>query len=201
MVGTTKKDDDGSFLIIDNSIKAESLPDTAVQLFEATPVESIQEVAPVSEISFFSEEKGTSEVENSVVFEDSEVESTSENIEITPLESATKEPLVSVQEVNIETLPEITSVAMVEEVAQVSEIRSEASDIYAPIRTALTEYENMLSGLMKDAQVGDQEVIDCNARVAEAKAEAKKALERRKSLDAGINQVKQMKESLALQLK
>jgi hypothetical protein len=36
-------------------VSADSIPDTAVQLFDATPVESIQDVTPTSEVSFFSE--------------------------------------------------------------------------------------------------------------------------------------------------
>lgn len=76
----------------------------------------------------------------------------------------------------------------------------EKNDIYAPLRTAIAEYDAILTTHAQIAATKDQEIADYNNQVAVAKAAAKKALDERKALESEMDRVKQMKELFALQL-
>lgn len=76
----------------------------------------------------------------------------------------------------------------------------EKNDIYAPIIKAIAEYDSILAGHARIADAKDAEIAEHNARVAELKAAAKKALEERKAIETEISKVKQMKELFSAQL-
>lgn len=249
--GTKKDDQDGSFLIVDNSITVDSIPDTAVQLFdEPVVVTPVQEVNNLSEISFFSEpviSKAIEPVDEELVI----VENSSPaeiaffdepvivNTEVTPIPEITTESAQLITFMNEPSLvisPEITNVAtvgeitpLVQEEAKVSDIIMpvvvevikeeiiqstyvpEKNDIYAPMKRAIAEYEKFLAALMEDAKKEDAEIEAANARIAEAKEIAKKAidlakelakqaLEKRKILDGEMKRIKEMSDTLALQI-
>lgn len=220
---------DGSFLIIDNNVSADSLPDTAVQLFDTTP-----EAVSVSEISFFSEPAMPIAESSGIVGE--VAESSSSEIAFfdgpvataeasSEMESASDSAISFMEEPILESSGENTVTTLVEEPeagsaqnsieeekAQFFGITStetvqepvsaqEKNDIYAPLRKAIAEYDAILVGHTRIAESKDAEIADYNNQVAVAKAAAKKALEERKSLDAEMDRVKQMKELFSAQLK
>lgn len=77
----------------------------------------------------------------------------------------------------------------------------EKDDIYAPLRKAIAEYDTILASHIQIAEAKDVEITEYNARAAEAKASAKKALEERKALETEMDRVKQIKELFTAQLK
>lgn len=221
-----KKDDqDGSFLIIDESVKAEALPDTAVQLFDA---------APANEISFFSEPAASGT--ESMVTADAEVSTPSEiaffdGPAIASDEAVISEPVAetesavlfieepAVAEVSAPLLLEEAAVPAQEEKMELSALLTsmetekepeiiaetaivpEKNDIYAPLRKALAEYDSILAAHTQIAEAKDAEIADYNNQVAIAKAAAKKALEERKALETEMDRVRQMKDLFSAQLK
>ncbi len=99
---------------------------------------------------------------------------------------------------------------MKEEITQGTYV-PEKNDIYAPMKRAIAEYEKFLAALMEDAKKEDTEIEAANDRIAEAKEIAKKAidlakesakqaLEKRKILDAEMKRIKEMSDTLVLQI-
>ncbi len=214
-----KKDEqDGSFLIVDDSGKVEDIPDTAVQLFdsskqEATPeaeisffsepvVSTTTESSP--EISFFSEPVGT-EVEPivSLVEKAAETESSVILMEDAPVEATEEIIAPVVEDTPVEAVQEVQFFAPAEIVAEpvTTVVVPEKNDIYAPLKKAIAEYDAILAAHMQIAASKDAEITDYNNQVAAAKAAAKKALEERKALETEMDRVKQMKELFSAQLK
>ena len=204
-------------------MNATTVPDTVVQLFDVTPeVTFTPEIAPVSEVSFFSDPlvsltessdivsvspvaevaffnapKFTSDDNKSNILETiSEIQAPTEAIAEQP------ESIISSEVMDTEVLP-------VFDIAQLPV--PDKNDIYAPMKRAIAEYENFLTELMKDAEIKDQEIIDYNGQIAEAKkiaklaidkaqASAKEALEKRKNLDAEMKRIQEMSNLLSLQI-
>lgn len=226
----SKKDDqDGSFLIIDDSVNTVVLPDTAVELFH-TP-----EVASVSEISFFSEPLQVATIEEdsstgiaffepsttTLLASDSEEKTESESVAFF-METPSEVQVISDSAIeSVKNVQEETSVSLFDNVLAESpkepEIIAivatpEKNDIYAPIRKAISEYDTILLAHAQIAEAKDVEIVDYNAQIAEAKRiakqtidkaqeSAKKALSERKALEVEIDRVKQMKELFSAQLK
>lgn len=146
---TAKKDEqDGSFLIIKDDIKAETLPDTAVQLFDAAPA---QESAPASEISFFS-----SPVETPVetVPEMSIVSESAPSSEIAFFD----EPTASVTEpIVIESEPETDSVVLFSEEPVVAEVSAPVV-LEEPV-VPVQEEKMELAALMASVEVAKEPEI------------------------------------------
>jgi len=232
----TKKDEqDGSFLIIDDSVSANQLPDTAVQLFDAAPevVTSVQEINSIPEVSFFSEPAAAvmntteaNETTSEVTFFTEPIEDVHGDIVVVATEEADVEgsKVVSFAEESVAEVPEESAMGMVaDEISEplqkdmnileavavaptetVVEMTTnsvlEKNDIYAPVRKAIAEYDEILVSHVKIAEAKDAEIAEYNNRVAEAKAAAKKALEERKALETEMMRVKQMKELFSAQL-
>jgi len=200
--GTTssvaKDEQDGSFLIIDDNMNANSLPDTAVQLFDATPK---TEAVPVAEASIFSDSTTS-------VVEDSEVLSEKENIpssEISFFDSPVSDTeittlVASVEEDVIELPKEVVTTAVVEEITEpVQEavildiapsveitkeqtVSLEKNDIYAPLRKAINEYDTILASHAQIADVKDREITEYETQIVQAKEVEKQTIEAAKKL-------------------
>ena len=225
-----KKDEqDGSFLIIDDSMNAKSLPDTAVQLFDTTPVIS----SPVAEISFFSSTIETAqETPIEIVVENTTTSSSSSDIsffsEPTSVNeliswdiddtASSEQTLVDMDEGGKTEAIDITEPLVVTDMTesiQVWNIFSESvevdsfiipkalhkNDIYDPVRKAIAEYDSILEEHAKISEAIDNRIADRNARIAEEKAAAKKDLDERKTIDTEINKIQQMKDLFSAQLK
>ncbi len=199
---TKKSEQDGSFLLINEDVNTDTIPDTAVQLFDAVPEVTS---SPESEISFFSEPT-VSSVEDVVVATEPTEEPVSAQIEFFTESTVTTPVPVEAEEVS-ETDNLISF--MDESSAPVSEAQSSTpveatvskDDINGPLQNAIKEYNGMLERHMKVAGAKDQEIADFNDQVATAKAGAKKALEERKSLETEMDRIRQMKELFSAQLK
>lgn len=199
---TKKSEQDGSFLIINDSVNTDAIPDTAVQLFDAAPEVTS---SPESEVSFFSEPV-VAPVEDSVVTTESVEEPVSAEIEFftestvaptAPVEAETvseTDNLISFMDESSTPTPSIETTTLVEDIQS-------KDDINGPLQNAIKEYNGMLDRHMKIATAKDQEIADFNEQVAIAKAGAKKALEERKSLETEMDRIRQMKELFSAQLK
>jgi len=194
----TKDEQDGSFLIIDDNMNANSLPDTAVQLFDTT---TETEVTPVVETSISSDSTAS-------VIEDSEVLSEKENIpssEISFFDSPVVDvemttPAVSIEEDVIELPKEVVATAIVEEISEpVQEavmfdiapsveiekeqiVSLEKNDIYAPLRKAINEYDTILASHAQIADIKDKEITEYEAQIIQAKEIEKQTIEAAKKL-------------------
>lgn len=201
---TKKSEQDGSFLIINETVNTDSIPDTAVQLFDAVP-EVIS--SPESEVSFFSEPI-MEPVEDAVTVTEPVSETASAEIEFfTEPTVATPEPVETPTETVSQTDDLISfmdeSSTPVSEAESTSSVEATVSkdDINGPLQNAIKEYNGMLERHMKVAGAKDREIADFNDQVAIAKAGAKKALEERKSLETEMDRIRQMKELFSAQLK
>ncbi|EKD29939.1 MAG: hypothetical protein ACD_78C00206G0003 [uncultured bacterium (gcode 4)] len=187
---------DGAFLIVDDSLSASDIPDTAVKLFDeesaAEPTVSAETPTNNVEISFFSETPASTD----------EVTKATEDVVVTELEAIT-------EDIQAETsvVPEIVS----EDYTQSTSASTETYDIFAPVRKAIAEYSEYIADRTKLADVKDQEIVECNARIAQEtsernariaaeKAAAKAALDERKKIEAEIDRAKQMQAVFTAQL-
>lgn len=199
VVGTTavtsqKTDEqDGSFLIIDDSVTTADIPDTAVKLFDEEPVAEIsatEEMVSTSnkEISFFSETPAPADEAP-----EDEVMETTEDLVAT-------EPEVIVEDAQEETSE--VSEAITEDYSQgdASVASTETYDIFAPVRKAIAEYNEYIAERTKIADIKSREIDEQNARIAEAKAAAKAALDERKKIEAEIDRARQMQGVFTAQL-
>jgi len=191
---TENSEQDSSFLIIDESVNAESIPDTAVQLFDAPSEEN---TAIVSEMSFSTEPEVPEVVVSEISFDSSREMGVSPEPVVST--EASTEPEMAEPIVNIETLTFGEAEIPAEEVIAASV--PEKNDIYAPVKNAIAEYDAILESHTKIAEAKDAEISDYNDQVATAKAAAKKALEERKNLETEMDKVRQMKELFSAQLK
>lgn len=184
---TSQKTDeqDGSFLVIDDSVTTADIPDTAVKLFDEETVaeDSTVEVTSVSnkEISFFSETPAPV----------NEVPETTEDVVIT-------EPEVIAEDVQ-EEVSEVSEV-ITEDSTQSTSSSAETYDILAPVRKAIAEYDHYIADRTKIADIKSREIDEQNVRIAEAKAAAKAALDERKKIEAEIDRARQMQGVFTAQL-
>lgn len=196
----TKKDEqDGSFLIIDDSVSANQLPDTAVQLFDAAPktVSNEVETASVPGVSFFSEPTtsameaaGITETASEITFftepaEDVHIEMTpaiieeEADIEESKVVSFTEESAAEVSEENVI----VPMVAEIMEFAPSKDILvPNKIDFNAYIAERKAELEKFISNNMQLANIKDEEIIAYNAQIAEAKEIEKQAIEAAKKI-------------------
>lgn len=88
---------------------------------------------------------------------------------------------------------------------------TETYDIFAPVRKAIAEYSEYIADRTKLAGIKDQEIVECNARIAKETAErnariaaekatAKATLDERKKIEAEIDRAKQMQAVFTAQL-
>lgn len=191
-------DEDGSFLIIDDSVTAASIPDTAVQLFEETPTaptETIQESGD-SLSDFLSAAKVMEVTEEDEVAQEDEAEV----IEATTVIETIAEELPAIPEVEatpILSFVEVTSSSTGDDMSTSGATAQDPDDI---LKKAIQDLEILRLGHAKLAEAQDSEIELQNARVAEAKNLAKKALEERKKIETEIARVDQMKALFTSQL-
>lgn len=195
----TKKDEqDGSFLIIDNSIKASSLPDTAVQLFDVTPeVVNIQEVTSVPEISFFSEPISSivesSEIVSEPVISSSGIAFFDEIVVEAPitsiLEIKTEANNIAsfIEESHEEIFQETPIVSVTEEVIESIQKNDTSTsikkiDFNAYLTEKKAELNQFITNNMQVAESNDAEIVSYNAQIAEAKEVEKKAIDTAKKI-------------------
>ncbi|MDP2104033.1 MAG: hypothetical protein Q8K26_03870, partial [Candidatus Gracilibacteria bacterium] len=139
---------DGAFLIVDDSLSASDIPDTAVKLFDeesaAEPTVSAETPTNNVEISFFSETPASTD-------EVTEVTEVTEDVVVTELEAIT-------EDIQAETsvVPEIVS----EDYTQSTSASTETYDIFAPVRKAIAEYSEYIADRTKLADVKDQEIVE-----------------------------------------
>lgn len=188
---TKKADQDGSFLIIDDSISASSLPDTAVQLFDVTPeVVSIQEVTSVPEISFFSEPitsvVESSEIVSEPVVSSSEIAFFDEIIVETPVTSILETKTETSNITSFEVSQETSIVSVVEEVIEsvqkkeVPLLKKLDFDSYLAEKRA--ELEQFIANNIQIAEVKDVEMVTYHTQIAEAKEVEKQAIDTAKKI-------------------
>ncbi|EKD30403.1 MAG: hypothetical protein ACD_78C00066G0002 [uncultured bacterium (gcode 4)] len=196
---TKNADQDGSFLIIDDSVTVNNIPDTAVQLFDVTPAEvSSSEVGFVPETSFFSEPV-SSVVENSETTPEPEIssspeiaffdESVADNIEATiVLEEKTEtNNLVSfMEEPIVEASKETPEVSVMEEVIESVQQKNTSTlkkiDFSSYLTEKKAELEQFIANNMQIAEVKDTEIVTYNTQIAEAKEMEKQAIETAKKI-------------------
>lgn len=205
-----KSDQDGSFLLIENTPTTADIPDTVEQIFDPLPEISN---AP-NDISFFWDTTSTWSISDTTIIE-TEEESSSKlaffdepNMDVEPV-NIVVEPLNLVEETEEEAIiaeavdiPEEVIVAPVA-VANVTKntVVPEKNDIYAPVRKAIAEYDDILLKHTQIAAAKDAQIAEYNDQVATAKALAKKTLDERKALETEMDRVRQMKELFTAQLK
>jgi hypothetical protein len=237
-VASAQKDDqDGSFLIISDDMAATNLPDTAVQIFETTPPNTeVKDTIPGMSF-FWSENNTVSDTQTEVNSENTESSSEhsflsstiNENKDVTwgqdemivSLDVATDEWWVMTKKADTPVIMEENVATLFGGISWETLTSTESTpttptldknDIYAPMKRAIAEYEEFIGILTKDAEEKDQEIVNYNEEIAEAKriakvaidkaqASVKKALEKRKSLDAEIKRIQEMSSLLAWQIK
>lgn len=69
------------------------------------------------------------------------------------------------------------------------------------MKRAIIEYDAILIARTQISDAIDNKITEHNARIAEEKAAAKKALEERKAIETGTEQIKQMRDTLVAQIK
>lgn len=217
-VAQKKKDEqDGSFLIIDESIKASDIPDTAIKLFDVPENNELitEEEPKANEISFFSDMEESASVSEVATSDTQSMEATDtvSFLEETSISAEPEDAVVMTSEVTEEVAPmvlmeeaptETETVIMDTPVAVVVKeeiIETEVADIYAPVHKAIAEYDGLIARLTKKAESKDQEISDRNARIAEEKAAAKKALDERKSIESEMDRINEMRIVFTSQLK
>lgn len=159
-----------------------------------------------SEISFFSDPEPTNEVITSVVSEESNMDTTLSFVAESDIVLDAEEVLESTQASEVtqiieEAKEEVAPVVDFSFTPELAISTHEKSDIYAPVREAIAQYDAILLAHTKIAESKDKEISDWNARVVEAKAAAKKALEERKAIETEMSQVRDMRSIFAAQLK
>lgn len=190
--GTSEKNDeqDGSFLIVDDSLSASDIPDTAVKLFDEEPVAestaSVETPTNNVEISFFSEvpAQATEPV--------NEIGESTEDVVAT-------EPEAIIENTQVET-SEVSEVITEDYSHGGASASTETYDIFAPVHKAIAEYSEYIADRMKLADIKSREIDEQNVRIAEAKAAAKAALDERKKIEAEIDRAKQMQAVFTAQL-
>ncbi len=198
-----KNDQDGSFLLIENTPTAADIPDTVEQIFDPLPEISN---AP-AEISFFSDATPTSEISDTTDIQTEQ--SSSSELAFFDGPNIVVEPLNIVEEVEEEAIiteaveipEEIISAPVVIPNAIKNSVVPEKNDIYAPVRRAITEYDDILLKHTQIAATIDAQIAEYNEQVATAKALAKKTLDERKALETEMDRVRQMKELFTAQIK
>lgn len=169
--------------VVTGEVVESPLPEIA---FFDEPIGDIETIASISEM----------ETDGLVLFtEDSAAEIFEEGVTLTATEEIT-EPIQ--EEVNVFNL---TPIEKIEEMAIIPASVSEENDIYAPMRKAIAEYDTILGSLAQIADAKDAEIVEHNARAAEAKSQAKKALDDRKVIGTKMSGVEQMKSVLFAQIK
>ncbi|MDD5197662.1 MAG: hypothetical protein PHN60_02260 [Candidatus Gracilibacteria bacterium] len=197
---TKKTGQDGSFLIIDDSVTVNSIPDTAVQLFDVTPeiVSEVQETNSVSEISFFSEPV-ISAVESFDVIPEPVQSSSPEiaffdepvvdTIEITPVPETKTETNTlasfieeSPAEIFIETPVISVTEEVIESVQQNDVSTLKKLDFNSYLTEKKAELEQFIANNMQIAEIKDTEIVSYNAQIAEAKEMEKRAIDTAKKI-------------------
>lgn|GEM_PF-6413105 len=162
------------------------IPDTAVKLFDEEPIAEapVPEMVSASdkEISFFSETP-TPVDEVGEVNEDTVV----------------AEPEIIQEDTQVD-MPEVSEVVTEDYSHGDTSSSTESYDIFAPVRKAIAEYDGYIAERTKLADIKSQEIEEQNARIAEAKAAAKTALDERKKIEAEIDRARQMQGVFTAQL-
>ncbi|MDD5377283.1 MAG: hypothetical protein PHH16_04160 [Candidatus Gracilibacteria bacterium] len=150
---TVKKDEqDGSFLIVDDSINASTLPDTAVQLFDVAPTETADTQETVSsEISFFSEPTVVSPTET-------EETKASSSPEIAFFDGPVMET-VAPAEPNSGTDDIVSFMEEPAATATSRETSPELAEVQEPIQENVKEEENSLFGTVSVEAIQEEPVV------------------------------------------